>query len=335
MSAPGHKAADVRYEPNEHPPHGLALGLALQLMMLELGEIILIPVVVIRAAGMGDSYLAWAAFAALLISGITTMLQARRLGGIGAGYILLMVTSGAFIAVCVTALTEGGPALLMTLLIVSSLFQFLLAARLSLLRRIITPTVAGTVMMLIAVTIMPVVAELLEEVPRSHLEMDIPQRRGALLLTCHDPARIERRAPLGSDPGVLSGAWSRPVSALRGERNRRGCVVRDSAGRYPGFSLELRSAFWHAPAFVFVTLVGAIETSAMSSGSRGYRGASRARPTSGRCRGRSPRTASETSSPVWPGRCRTPPVRRASRPWRSPALHRAGWESTSGRSSSC
>ena len=64
---------------------------------------------VIRAAGGSESYLAWAAFAALAISGITTMLQARRVGRFGSGYILLMVTSGAFIAVCVTALTEGGP----------------------------------------------------------------------------------------------------------------------------------------------------------------------------------------------------------------------------------
>ncbi|MDE2781775.1 MAG: hypothetical protein OXK77_02355 [Gemmatimonadota bacterium] len=166
MPTPSRRTAEVRYQPDEHPPHGLALGLALQLMMLEIGEIILIPVVVVRAAGGTDAYLAWAAFAALAISGITTMLQAHRVGRIGSGYILLMVTSGAFIAVCVTALTEGGAPLLMTLLIVSSLFQFLLSARLSLLRRIITPTVAGTVMMLIAVSIMPVLSELLEEVPK-------------------------------------------------------------------------------------------------------------------------------------------------------------------------
>ncbi|MCY4574149.1 MAG: purine/pyrimidine permease [Gemmatimonadetes bacterium] len=264
MSAPGHKAADVRYEPNEHPPHGLALGLALQLMMLELGEIILIPVVVIRAAGMGDSYLAWAAFAALLISGLTTMLQARRLGGIGAGYILLMVTSGAFIAVCVTALTEGGPALLMTLLIVSSLFQFLLAARLSLLRRIITPTVAGTVMMLIAVTIMPVVAELLEEVPEGTSEMGIYLSAGAtLLLTLvmilRGSSGVRRWAPIA---GVAFGCVVASGFGLyEVERIAEAAWFGIPQGGYPGFSLDFGPAFWALlPAFVFVTLVGAIET---------------------------------------------------------------------------
>ena len=264
MSSPGQKAADVRYEPNEHPPHGLALGLALQLMMLELGEIILIPVVVIRAAGMGDSYLAWAAFAALLISGITTMLQARRLGGIGAGYILLMVTSGAFIAVCVTALTEGGPALLMTLLIVSSLFQFLLAARLSLLRRIITPTVAGTVMMLIAVTIMPVVAELLEEVPEGTSEMGIYLSAGAtLLLTVvmilRGSSGVRRWAPIA---GVAFGCVVASGFGLyEVERVVQAAWFGIPQGGYPGFSLDFGPAFWALlPAFVFVTLVGAIET---------------------------------------------------------------------------
>ena len=54
-----------------------------------------------------------------------------------------------------------------SLIIVSSLFQFLLAARLSLLRRIFTPLVTGTVIMLIAATVMPFVFEALGDVPES------------------------------------------------------------------------------------------------------------------------------------------------------------------------
>jgi NCS2 family nucleobase:cation symporter-2/xanthine permease XanP len=257
-------ASTVRYEPDEHPPHGLALALALQLMMLELGEIILIPVVVVRAAGGTDAYLAWAAFAALAISGITTMMQARRVGRIGSGYILLMVTSGAFIAVCVTALTEGGPGLLMTLLIASSLFQFLLAARLSLLRRIITPTVAGTVMMLIAVTIMPVLAELLEEVPEGASETGIYVSAAVTLLVTvvmilRGSGGVRRWAPIA---GVVVGCV---VAANYGlyevERVVEAAWFGLPQGGWPGFDFTLGPAFWALlPAFVFVTLVGAIET---------------------------------------------------------------------------
>ena len=96
---------------------------------------------------------------------MTTVVQARRVGHVGAGHILLMGTSGAFIAVCVTALIEGGAALLATLVIVSSLFQFLFAWRLSWLRRVITPIVGGTVIMLIAVTVMPIIFGMLAKVP--------------------------------------------------------------------------------------------------------------------------------------------------------------------------
>ncbi len=55
--------------------------------------------------------------------------------------------------------------MLATLVVVSSLFQFSLSARLLLFRRILTPTVAGTVIMLIPVTVMPVIFGLLKEVP--------------------------------------------------------------------------------------------------------------------------------------------------------------------------
>ena len=81
----------------------------------------------IRAAGGGEDHLLWAVFAGLCVCGVTTFVQAVKVGRVGAGYILLMGTSGAFIAVSVSALAERGPGLLATLVIASSLFQFLLA----------------------------------------------------------------------------------------------------------------------------------------------------------------------------------------------------------------
>ena len=140
----------VRYEPDDKPRTALTFGLGLQLAILCLSGIVLTPAIVVRAAGGSETYLAWAVFAAVAVSGVTTVLQAVRVGRIGAGYVLLMGTSGAFIAVSVTALAQGGPAMLTTLVVISALFQFVLAARLSLLRRVLTPTVAGTVIMLIA-----------------------------------------------------------------------------------------------------------------------------------------------------------------------------------------
>ena len=109
----------VRYEPPEKPQLTLSLGLGLQQAALTCAGIIITPVIIIRAANGAESYLTWAVFGALLVSGLTTILQAVRVGPVGVGYPVVMGTSGAFIAVCVTALVDGGPAMLATLVVVS------------------------------------------------------------------------------------------------------------------------------------------------------------------------------------------------------------------------
>ena len=255
---------DVRYQPDEHPPAALAFGMGAQQAVLCIAGVVLAPVIVIRAAGEGDPYMTWAVFAALFVSGLTTIAQAVRVGRIGAGYPLLMGTSGAFIAVCVTALVEGGPGLLATLVAISALFQFLLSERLSLLRRIITPTVAGTVIMLIAVTVMPIIFGMLADVPEGTPPAAAP---ASAVTTFVVIAALALRAT-----GALR-LWMPLIGLVAG------CVVASFFGLYdiervieapwigfpdggwPGFDLEFGTAFWGLlPAFVFVTLIGATET---------------------------------------------------------------------------
>ena len=254
----------IRYQPDENPPPLLSFGIGFQAALLVIGGIVLTPAIVIRAAGQSEGYLSWAIFAALIISGATTILQAVRVGRFGAGHILIMGTSGAFIAVCITALVEGGPALLATLIVISSLFQFVLATRLSLLRRIITPVVSGTVVALIAVTIMPIAFQMVSAVPQGTSPAAAPVSATATLVAI---AALALRA---------SGAWRlwAPVIGIA-----VGCVVASLFGLYDvarvaeaawvgvptsgwaGFELSFGSEFWVLlPAFVFVTLVGAIET---------------------------------------------------------------------------
>ena len=255
---------EVRYQPDERPPAALAFGLGSQQAVLCIAGVVLTPVIVIRAAGGNDSYLTWAVFAALLVSGLTTIMQAVRLGRIGAGYPLLMGTSGAFIAVCVTALVEGGPGLLATLVTISALFQFALSERLSLLRRIVTPTVAGTVIMLIAVTVMPIVFGMLDDVPEGTSPAAAPASAATTFIVI---AALALRA---------TGVWRlwMPLIGLAA-----GCAVASFFGLYdiesvltaswvgipsggwPGFDVGFGPAFWGLlPAFVFVTLIGATET---------------------------------------------------------------------------
>ena len=74
---------NVRYEPNENPPPAIAIGSGLQAATLIVTPIVLTVVIVFRIADQSASYMAWGVFAALIISGITTILQAVRFGRIG------------------------------------------------------------------------------------------------------------------------------------------------------------------------------------------------------------------------------------------------------------
>ena len=134
---------DVRYEADDRPPLGLNVGLAAQYAVLSLAGVVLTPVILISTAGGSEAYLTWAVFGALAVSGVATVVQALRIGRIGAGYILVMGSTSAFLPMSVTAIVEGGPALLATLIVMSSIVQFLLGAKMALLRRVFTPTVAG------------------------------------------------------------------------------------------------------------------------------------------------------------------------------------------------
>ena len=173
---------NVRYEPDESPPRAVAIGAGVQAAMVIVAPVVLTVVIVARIADQSEGYISWAVFAALVVSGVTTILQAVRVGRVGAGHVLIMGTSGAFIAVCVAALVEGGPSTMASLIVVSSLFQFALAARLSLLRRIFTPVVSGTVIMLIAATVMPLVFDTMNDVRRAHRRLPLPQRPWPLSL---------------------------------------------------------------------------------------------------------------------------------------------------------
>ena len=157
--------SSVLYEPHERPPYPLAFGLSFQRAMIMGPGLVLIPTIVMRAANQDESYLLWTIFALLMVNGLITIVQTLGLGRFGSGYVLVMGSTSAFIGVCVTALTEGGPSLLASLIVTAALFQFALASRLSLLRRFITPVVAGTVLALIPVTVMPAIFRLMTNVP--------------------------------------------------------------------------------------------------------------------------------------------------------------------------
>ena len=89
-----HVNENVRYEPDDSPPRLVTVGSGIQAAMLIVAPVVLTVVIVARIADQPESYIAWGAFAALLVGGVTTILQAVKVGRIGSGHILIMGTSG-------------------------------------------------------------------------------------------------------------------------------------------------------------------------------------------------------------------------------------------------
>ena len=263
-STPAAPARSVRYEPDERPPAAVTVGLAWQYAAMTVAPIVFTPAIMIRAAGGSEAYTSWAAFAVLLVSGMTTLMQAVRLGRLGAGYILMMGSSATFVAVGVTAIEQGGPGLFATLIVVSSLVQFALAAKLSLLRRIFTPTVTGTVIMLISVTLMPIIFDLLRAVPETASAAAAPV---SAVATLGVTAAVVLRAGgvwrlWGPAIGIAAGC---ACSAAFGLYDARTVAEASWVGwpgvAWPGLDLSFGPAFWALlPAFVLVTIIGAVET---------------------------------------------------------------------------
>ena len=249
----------LRYQADDNISLPLALGLGLQLTALIVSIPILIPTVVMRAAGASEAYLSWAVFAAVAICGAATMLQARRIGRLGAGYVIIMSSSTAFIGPSIDAIKSGGAALLVTLVVVASLFQFLLSARLALFRRILTPTVSGAVLMLVPVTAMPSVLGMLDRVPDGS-----PAHVGPLcaiatvlviaVIALKASGALRLWAPV---IGVVAGSV---VGALFGLYDFGRIADAPWAGlpevAWPGIDLDFGPAFWSLlPPFLLVTLI--------------------------------------------------------------------------------
>ena len=130
-----------------------------------LAPTVLIIALSIGASGLDESYLTWGVFAGLLINAALTALQAARIWRIGSGHIGITGPTAQFIGITVVAVSEAGPHTLASLLVVCCLIQVAMAWWLPTLRRVVTPVVSGTVMILIAVTVLPFAFDSVQDLP--------------------------------------------------------------------------------------------------------------------------------------------------------------------------
>ena len=258
------QADEAASGPNAKIPVPLAAGLGLQLAALVLPGAVLIPTIVFRSAGQPEDILLWAVFASVVVSGAATALQAFRAGRVGAGYLIVTGASGAAIAVSIAALEAGGPALLAALVLAMALLQFAFSARLALFRRILTPTVTGTIIMLTPVTVMPVIFEQLNNVPAGTAAAGGPLSAATTLAVVVGISLKARGAMRLWAPiiGIVAGSL---VAAAFGFYDTGRVASAPWIGiptpAWPGIDLEFGAAFWTLlPAFLFITVVCTIQT---------------------------------------------------------------------------
>lgn len=255
---------NIRYEPDEECSLFEAVAVGAQGVLIVVAPAVLIVAITAVASGQDERYLTWAVFASLLIGGAATALQASGIGWLGMRHILITGTTPNYVAVSVLALQAGGPATLASLIVLSAIFYLAIAAWLPRLRRIITPAVSGTVLMLIATMILPVAFDRLKEVPAGTPVLAGP---GVALVTLAVTTVLALRAPtkwrlwsplIGIGAGCVAAALFGMYDLSR-LLDAPWIGIPD--GGFPGLELTPTAAFWALlPMFLVVTLVQAIKT---------------------------------------------------------------------------
>ena len=254
----------LRYEPDDKCPPTLALVSTLQIFVPNTISVILLTTVVALASGQGDDYLSWAIFSGLAITGISVILHTFRFWQIGSGRLVVTNFNVPFLAVTALALATGGPGLLASLIVVSTLLQFLITMRLASFRRLFTPTVSGTVIMLVAVSAVPFITSRTIETPEG-VSLEYFMISGLVALV------VGVVVTLKGSPGLR--LWTLPIMLAFG------IAVAATMGLYDvgpaleaqwvsipdatwhGFDFTFGAEFWSLlPTFVFVSLTAYLKS---------------------------------------------------------------------------
>ena len=167
---------------------------------------------------------------------------------------------------CITALADGGPATLATLTIVAAAFQIVISRWLFILRRIVTPTVGGTVMMILSITLSSVVFGLLDETSEAE-PVAAPLTALTTLvvvavLTFRGSALLHLWAPV---IGIVVGcAAAAALGIYDAERVLQAPWV-GVPSEWPGLGLDFSVSFWTLlPAFLFLGVIISIQVNGES-----------------------------------------------------------------------
>ena len=250
--------SEIRYEPDEKCPPLLAISSALQIFIPNTISLVMLAALVVRASGESEAYLSWVTFSVLAVTGAGMILQTLQLRHFGSGRLIVSNFNVPFLAVSALALHVGGPGLLTSLLVVSTLVQSVLTLRLASLRRIFTQTVSGVVVMLVAVSALPFIISRAvippEDVPVVlFLAPGVAALAAGVLMSLQD-APVWRMWILAVTVAVGL-IVAVPLGLFDAETIIDAPWLRLPHLGWPGLNLTFGSEFWALlPVFVFVNL---------------------------------------------------------------------------------
>ncbi|WP_041281464.1 hypothetical protein [Desulfocurvibacter africanus] len=150
----------IGHDVNEAPSLGTCIALAITHVLVIFDGIIFIPNVLGKTLNVPADTLQFITFGTILIAAVFTFLQSRRRFGIGAGFILFVCSYSAFLVCSIDAVRMGGFATLATMSLLTAPIIFLYTYFIRFFRHIITPAVGGVVILLVAVSLVPIGLEI-------------------------------------------------------------------------------------------------------------------------------------------------------------------------------
>lgn len=148
------------YSVEDKPPFGLSLLLAAQHLLAALGGIIAVPLVIGNVLKLPTEDTITLVNAALLISGVVTVIQCRGLGPIGIRLPSVMGTSFTFVAAALAiGFSDYGVPGILGASLVGSLVMIIGSFFMPYIRKLFPPVVTGTVVMMIGLSLIPVAVD--------------------------------------------------------------------------------------------------------------------------------------------------------------------------------
>ncbi len=144
------------YGLNDRPPLRETVFAALQHLLAIFVAIITPPLIIANAIQLDQETTSFLVSMSLMVSGVATFIQCRRLGKIGCGLLCIQGTSFSFIGPIITAGLAGGLPAIFGATVAGSVVEMLVSRILKYARRIITPLVSGIVVTLIGMSLIKV-----------------------------------------------------------------------------------------------------------------------------------------------------------------------------------